>query len=44
MITGPLLTYASWVEGVGWSLTMSSLWFIPAYAIHKFFKAEGTWR
>lgn len=34
----------SWVEGAGWCLTMSSLWFIPAYAIHKYCSTEGNFR
>lgn len=32
----------SWLGGLGWCLTMSSLWIIPAYAIYKYKITEGT--
>jgi len=31
-----------WLGLVGWCMTMSSLWFIPAYAIYKYCITEGT--
>lgn len=34
----------SWMAGLGWCLTVSSLWFIPAYALHKFLSVTGSWR
>jgi len=33
-----------WVLGVGWCMTLSSLWFIPTYAIYKFTITKGSFR
>lgn len=32
----------SWIILVGWLMTFSSLWFIPAYAIYKYTITKGT--
>jgi len=32
----------SWLGFLGWCLTMSSLWLLPAYAIYKYNITEGT--
>lgn len=37
-----LLSKPEWVYRLGYTLTMSSVWFIPAYAIYKFLSSSGT--
>jgi len=32
----------SWLGFLGWCMTLSSIWLIPAYAIYLYFQQEGT--
>lgn len=33
---------SSWLGFLGWCMTFSSIWLIPAYAIYLYFQQEGT--
>ena len=36
MLNGRYSDLCSWLGFLGWCLTMSSLWLLPAYAIYKY--------
>ena len=36
MLNGRYTDLCSWLGFLGWCLTMSSLWLLPAYAIYKY--------
>lgn len=36
--------FPNWANIVGWSVAMSSMVFVPLYAIYKFFSVPGTFR
>ena len=42
LIIGPTFLLFSWLGFLGWCMTLSSIWIIPAYAIYLYFQQEGT--
>ncbi|KAK6480169.1 sodium-dependent noradrenaline transporter-like [Huso huso] len=37
-------TFPTWASLIGWGITMSSMLFVPAYAIYKFLTVRGTFK
>lgn len=37
-------TFPPWASLIGWGITMSSMLFVPAYAIYKFLTVRGTFK
>lgn len=37
-------TFPNWTNVLGWGVAMSSMLFVPLYAVYKFFSVSGTFK